>query len=129
MDASLDELQILQMNNELIFRHSFGEDKFDVESDNSNLEEIKLPKILTVSVKKSDCKKVEVECKIQDFLMIFDSAAIHQVMQNIFQLQKRVKFYIQEFNELFPSQYQLPVLIESEAADFSFYLLITNSML
>ena len=117
------------MNNELIFRHSFGEDKFDVESDNSNLEEIKLPKILTVSVKKSDSKKVEVECKIQDFLMIFDSAAIHQVMQNIFQLQKRVKFYIQEFNELFPSQYQLPQLIESEAADFSFYLLITNSML
>ena len=64
VDASLDELQILQMNNELIFRHSFGEDKFDVESDNSNLEEIKLPKILTVSVKKSDSKKVEVECKI-----------------------------------------------------------------
>jgi hypothetical protein len=81
------------MNNELIFRHSFGEDTFDVESDNSNLEEIKLPKIFTVSLTKSSSDKMEIDCKIQHFLMIFDSAAIYQVMQNIFQLQKRVKFY------------------------------------
>ena len=80
LHVSVTDLQILHQNNELIFKHSFGSDL--IAEDDKSIFQTNQLKIWSLKLEKQDDLQ-KIETKLNNLLIIFESKACLQILQNV----------------------------------------------